>query len=111
MSNDDKRKEEILAKSRNAKKDEGAEHAYDKGHRLAYQLFYFMSVAIATYAAWVGDMALMFSQGVVMMMGPIGICIERYRFSKSKWAIILGILFVLFAIYAGYQVIHLTLGR
>lgn len=111
MSYDDKRKEEILAKSRNARKDEGAEHAYDKGHRLSYELVYFTSVAISLYAIWIDNMALMFSQGVVIMMGPLGICIARYRFNRSKWAIALGILFASFAAYAGYQVVYLTLGR
>jgi len=110
MSNNHERKEEILERSRNAKKDEGAEHAYDKGHRLAYQLVYYMILVISVYAVWVGDMALMFSQGVVLMMGPIGICIERYRFCKSKWAIVVAIPLSLFAIYAAYRVVYHTLG-
>jgi len=108
--NNENRKEDILAKIRQAGEDEGAEHAYDKGHRLAYQLVYYTALVISLYAVWVGDMALMFSQGVVLMVGPIGICIERYRFCKSKWAIVVAIPLSLFAIYAAYRVVYHTLG-
>ena len=65
---------------------------------------------MAAYAVWVGDMGLMFSQGVVMMMAPIGICIERFHFNKSKWAFVVGVPLAAFVIYAAYRVVYHTMG-
>ncbi|MCL2837790.1 MAG: DUF6442 family protein [Oscillospiraceae bacterium] len=104
------KKNEILEKSRKAKKDEGAEHAQTKGTKLGYILFLIMTNLIATYAVYIGDMALMFSQGAVMMMFGVGVSIEQYRFTKSKWFILLAVGMAAFAVYAVYEVVSLTWG-
>ena len=108
--NTENSKEEILAKSRKANEDEGEEYAGNKGRKLGYILFFIMNHLIALYATWIGDMALMFSQGAVMAVLAVGIGIEYYRFKKDKWLLPLIVLMSGFAVYAAWQVVYLSGG-
>ena len=98
------RKEEILAKSRQSKKDEGMEHAEIKGLKLGEWLGSAVAIILGALAFFIGQDESIFAIGTLVFAMVFGQSLAVYRFKKTKYYfawLILGIIgtiwfFVLF---------------
>ena len=79
------RKEEILAKSRQSKKDEGMEHATAKGLKLGEWIGSAVAVIIMALAFFIGQAETIFAIGTIIFAVVFGQSLTVYRFKKTKY--------------------------
>ncbi|MCL2250001.1 MAG: DUF6442 family protein [Oscillospiraceae bacterium] len=105
------RKEEILAKNRSSKKDEGVEHATLKGHRITEYTIFVIIVPMIIFAWLYGELAVCMALGAVANAYALGVYFALYRFTKRKLhlvmliltlaALVVCIIVFVFAIFSG----------
>jgi len=78
-------RDEILAKSRNAKKDEGMEHAALKGSKLGEITMAIVVIPILAFAILRGDLAVFLAVGACIAAFTFAQCFTEYRFTKRKY--------------------------
>ena len=95
--NKDNRKEEILAKSRQSNKDEGIEHAVNKGARLGNYYTEAVGFLLILLCAMTGQILTMYALFTLYGAHAFGDFLAKYRYFKQKryimGAIIFGVLF------------------
>jgi len=79
------RKEEILARSRNAKEDEGVEHAKLKGNKLGEYTMAAVVVPIMIFAFLIGELTAFLAVGAGIAAFTFAQCLTEYRFTKRKY--------------------------
>jgi hypothetical protein len=104
MNNNEKRKEEILAKSRMSKRDEGMENADIKGTKIgviAYAIISFILIIISIP----NQMNVVYTIAALSFTFCFGGTVSHYRFTKNKlyllgavWSVIAAITFALMVI-------------
>ena len=92
-------KEEILAKSRQSKKDEGVEHAEGRGFRLGEHMGSVAAAILVVLAFFIGQAETIFAIGAIIFTTAIGQSLAVYRFKKSKYHLAWLILGVVGTIY------------
>jgi hypothetical protein len=104
------KKEEILAQSRQAKKDEGAEFAESKGNRLGIGIMGVALVFTLFFSLYTVEFAAMWA--VIFVSGAffLGQYFSLYRFTKKKSYFVLSIVGVVSVIISLMQFIALSLG-
>ena len=88
QKNYDSRKDEILAKSRSAKKDEGMEHAVLRGNKLGEITMAIVVVPILAIAVLFGNLAVFSATGAAIAAFTFAQCFSEYRFTKRKYHLI-----------------------
>ena len=83
--NNENRKEEILAKSRQSLKDEGMEHAEMKGFVLGERLGSVVAIILIALAFFIGQPETIFAIGTVIFAMVFGQSITVYRFKRTKY--------------------------
>jgi len=78
-------KEEILAKSRQSKKDEGVEHAEIKGFKLGERIGSVVAIILVVLAHFMGQAETIFAISAIMLATIFGQSLTVYRFKKSKY--------------------------
>jgi len=81
-------KEEILAKSRRSKKDEGMEHATLKGNKLGEITMAIVAIPMLAFAILCGELAVFFAVGGSIAAFTFGQCLMEYRFTKRKYHLV-----------------------
>ncbi|MCL2372845.1 MAG: DUF6442 family protein [Defluviitaleaceae bacterium] len=79
------RKEEILARSRQSKKDEGVEHATIKGLKLGEITGGAMAMVLVFLAFFLGQPVAFFAIGAVIFALAFGQSLAVYRFKRTKY--------------------------
>jgi len=82
------RKEEILAKSRNAKKDEGMEYAQVKGRRLGEYTLVAVLIPILVFALLRREFVAFHAVAATLFASVFGQCLMEYRFTKRTYHLI-----------------------
>ena len=95
VSNNDNRKEEILARSRNIKKDEGMEHAISKGGKLGEYVMAVIALPILVFAALRGEIAVFLAIGATVGGFVTAQCFAEYRFTKRVYHLTWTVLMVM----------------
>ena len=103
-------KEEILAKSRQLKKDEGLEHAQSKGNHLGEIILSAVGLPIAIYSIVIGEYAIAWACGAIVFAFVLGQSITVYRFTKRKYHLAWVVLSVLMMIFFPLQFLAETQG-
>ena len=89
------RNDEILERSRNAKKDEGMEHATLKGSKLGEITMAIIAAPILIFAILRGEFAVFLAVGATVAAFVFAQALTEYRFSRRKshltWTIFLAI--------------------
>ena len=102
MGNNFSRKEEVLAKSRQSKKDEGLECAQSKWNRFGKMILSVVGLAIAIYSIAIGEYAIAWAVGVMAFPYVLGQSINVYRFTKRKchltWIVLNVLMMILFPV-------------
>ena len=81
-------KDEILERSRNAKKDEGMEYAKLRGNKLGESVMSIAAIPILVFAFLRGEFALFFAVGVPIAAFVFAQCLMEYRFSKRMYHLV-----------------------
>jgi len=81
-------KEEILAKSRSAKKDEGLEHATLKGNKLGEYTMAAVVIPIMVFALFSQAFTVFLAVGASIAAFTFGQCFMEYRFTKRKYHLV-----------------------
>ena len=89
--NNDRHKEKILERSRNAKKDEGEEYAQLKGRKLGEYTLFAVLIPIALFTLFTRELVAFFSSATAMCTFAFGQGLVEYRFTKRKCHLILTI--------------------
>jgi len=84
-SRSDSRKEEILAKSRKSRSDEGLEHAQLKGFKLGEYTSMAVALPLILFAFFTRELALFTALGIVVFAYVFGQSLSVYRFTKRKY--------------------------
>jgi len=84
-STNNNRKEEILAKSRQAKKDEGLEYAEAKGMLFGERTMSITGIIVGLVAIFYGQFEALFAVATVILAHVIGQSYSTYRFKRSKY--------------------------
>jgi len=92
-------KEEILAKSRQSKKDEGVEHAEINGFKLGERIGSVTAMIIVAIAFFIGQAETIFAISTIVFATVFGQSLTVYRFKKSKYLLAWLILGVVGTIY------------
>ena len=92
-------KEEILAKSRQSKKDEGIEHAEVKGFKLGERVGSVTAMFLVVLAFFIGQPETIFAIGTIIFATVFGQCLTVYRFKKSKYLLAWLVLTTVFSIH------------
>ena len=98
-SNYDSRKEEILAKSRNSKGDEGLEHAQLMGFKLGEYTLSAVGIPLVFFTFFTRELAIFLALGIVLFAYVFGQSLSVYRFTKKKYHLAWVVLSAIFAIY------------
>jgi len=85
MHNNNTRKEEILAKSRQSKKDEGMEYAEVKGFKLGERTGSVAAVILIALAFFIGQAETIFAIGTIIFAAVFGQSLTVYQFKKTKY--------------------------
>ncbi|MCL2397707.1 MAG: DUF6442 family protein [Defluviitaleaceae bacterium] len=93
------RKEEILAKNRQAKKDEGLENAKLKGNRLGEYTMSAVGIPLVIYSFVAGEIATFWAVGAIVFAFVLGQSLTVYRFTRRKYHLAWVILGVAGTIY------------
>ena len=92
-------KEEILARSRQSKKDEGVEHAEIKGFRLGERIGSVTAMFLVVLAFFIGQAETIFAIGTIVFAAVFGQSLTVYQFKKSKYLLAWLVLGVVGTIY------------
>ena len=101
LTKNNNRKEEILEKNRQSKKDEGLEYAQSKGNTLGEKILSVVSLPLAFYSIFIGEFAIAWAIGAMAFAYVLGQSISVYRFTNRKYHltwIILSIVMIIFFI-------------
>jgi len=79
------RKEEILARSRRSRSDEGLEHAQLKGFKLGEYTSAAVSLPLVFFAFFTKELVLFIALGIVIFAYVLGQSFTVYRFTKRKY--------------------------
>ena len=93
------RKEEILAKSRKSKIDEGLEHAQSKGNRLGEYTMSVVGIPLIIFAFFAKELAIFLVLGIVVLAFVFGQSLTVYRFTKKKYHLAWVVLSAIFTIH------------
>ena len=108
---DSSRKEEILAKSRNANNDEGMEHAKMRGFKLGDKIAtWTVGIPLMVFSACVGQYNVAWALASYMMAFEFGAALTAYRFTKKKPYLALVIGTAILAMFAALRFIANVLG-
>lgn len=78
-------KDEILEKSRAAKKDEGVEYAHSKGNSLGEKILAVVSLPMAIFSIVIGEYAIIWAIGAMTFAHVLGQSLSIFRFTKRKY--------------------------
>jgi len=95
----DNRKEDILAKSRKSRIDEGLEHAQLKGFKLGEYTSAAVTLPLILFAFFTRELAMFSALGIVIFAYVFGQSLAVYRFTKRKYHLAWVILSVICAIH------------
>jgi len=84
-NNSDSRKEEILARSRQSKKDEGVEYAALKGNKLGEITMAIVAIPIIIFALLRGEFAALLAVGASVSAFTFAQCLAEYRFTGRQY--------------------------
>jgi len=92
-------KEEILAKSRQSKKDEGLEHAESKGVILGEWIGAAFAIILIALSFFIGHAETIFAIGTIVFAHVFGQSLSVYRFKRTKYYLAWLILGVIGTLY------------
>ncbi|MCL2372846.1 MAG: DUF6442 family protein [Defluviitaleaceae bacterium] len=95
-------KEDILARSRQSKKDEGVEHATIKGFRLGELLGSIVAMALIATAFFIGHFETVFAIGAIIFAHVLGQSLTVYLFKRTKYLLAWVILGIVGTIYFSF---------
>jgi len=104
------RKEEILAKSRESKKDEGHEHAEFAGFSLGERTGSVIGMAIGLFSFITGQYTVFLAVFSIVFAAAFGQSIPVYRFTKRKYYLAWVIISAIFAVVSFVVFIAISLG-
>ena len=106
----DRHKEKILERSRNAKKDEGEEYAQLKGRKLGEYTLFAVLIPIAVFTFFARELVAFFASATAMCAFAFGQGLIEYRFTKRKCHLILTIVTGVSAIVGVISLLAVSLG-
>jgi len=109
-NNIDNRKEEILAKSKKAKGDEGLEYAKARGNKLGEYTMSVVGLPLIIFAFFTKEPAIFLALGAVVFAYVFGQSFAVYRFTKRKYHLAWVVLSVICAIHMIVDFLLLSLG-